>query len=676
MKRSIIWSLYKKEMLDILRDKKTVIIMILVPIILYPLLFLGATYAVSAIMQSQQDFTYKIAFYQVEQQEAIASIMNDKTDDLDYHFEVIECDDWQQALTNKKIDVCITEEKKEKQTIYHIQYLSSVSDSATAANMMKDIFTEYREQLRKKTVENQGLDTVTVLYPIQADLADRASNEEAFGSIIGSLLPFLMIVSILMGAIYPAIDATAGEKERGTLETLLTLPVSNYELIISKFLAVSTLASISAFLNFISMGMVGTLLYQSVQFSGNVSSNIDFVTFIPALLVMLACVLVFAMLLSALCLCICIFAKSFKEAQNYSTPLLLVVMLVGYIGFIPGIALDSFYAVVPVANIVLLIKDIFTFQYSFGNLFLVLFSNIIYSFLAIFLLSKMYRSESILFGEGKNVKIFERRVNMKKGQMPGVGDAFLLLAISVLVMFYIGTYAQMKLGFGGVAVQQGLFLLLTVGFAWYMKADYKKLFSLKVPKLSAVFGSLFLWIGSYLGIILLSIPLSSIFQESASEMKALNDWFSNQPFWAILLVVGILPAICEEALFRGFLFGTLKEKWKPWIAIVVSGVIFGIYHMSVIKMVTITFLGIALAYSVYCSQSIITSVFMHCLNNTFAVILSAYPKRLEKIFPVLFEENPSSMTLIFMVCVAVICVIAGVGILKWSALEKQKRQGI
>ena len=605
----------------------------------------------------------------MQEAEDIKNILLDDTDELDYHFEVVECEDWKQALEEKKIDVCITEEKKEKQMIYNIQYLSSVSASSTAADMMEDVITEYREQLRKKAIEAEGLDVTTMLYPVMSESVDLSSNEETFGSIIGSLLPFLMITSILLGAIYPAIDATAGEKERGTLETLLTLPVSNYELIISKFLGVSTLASISALLNFISVGMIGMFMYQSFELTSDAGGGIQLSTFIPAILIMLVCVIVFAMLLSALCLCICIFAKSFKEAQNYSTPLLLVVMLTGYIGFIPGVELNAVYAMIPIANIVLLVKNIFTFQYSFGNLFLVLFTNIVYSFLAIFMMSKMYNSESLLFGDGGSVKLFESHANMKKGQMPGIGDAFLLLAISILAMFYIGSYAQLKLGFGGVPVQQILFLLLSAGFAWYMKADYKRLFSLKVPKVSAVIGSLFLWLGTYIGMLLLSVPLSQIFKESANDLNMLDDWLTGQPFWALLLVIGIMPAICEETLFRGFLFGSMKEKWKPFTAIFVSGLIFGIYHMSLIKAVTITFLGMALAYSVYCSGSIFTSVLMHLCNNVIAVVLEHYMEPLQKICPFLFEETLSVPVCAGMILIAVVCIGIGIVLLRKAAVK-------
>lgn len=635
----MIFALYKKEMLDILRDKKTILVMILIPLIVYPLLFVGAMSVVSMIASNQEEATYRVAFYQVDEEAAICEVMEQEKEERQYLFQVVDVEQWEDALNNGTIDVCVTQENKGGKVVYHIQYLSSMSASSTAAGRMMTVLEEYRERLRKDAIMEQGLDVETVLYPIHATEVDLSTDEESFGNLIGSILPFLMVVSILMGALYPAIDATAGEKERGTLETLLTLPVSNLQLIISKFLAVSTVASVSAFLNFISVGIIGVFLYQSLSLGGFSHMEVDLISFLPALLLMLLCVIVFAMLMSALCLCICIFAKSFKEAQNYSTPLLIVVMLVSYIGVIPNISLDSTYAVIPIVNVVLLVKNIFTFQYHFANLFLVLIINVVYSFLAVLLLSKIYNSESILFGEGGSVKLFESRANMKKGQMPGIGDACLLLSVSLLALVYIGSIATAKLGFAGVAVEQILFLVLTLGFAWYMKADWKPLFSLRIPKVRHFLGGIFLWIGTYAGMLLLSVPLANIFSESASSLEQTSQWFEEQSFVTLFLVVAVIPAICEEILFRGFLFGTFQNKWKGLDAIIVSGLLFGVYHMSVIKAIIISFFGFALAYSVYRSGSIFVSMAMHLCNNGLSVFATAYPKQCYEIFPFLAEET-------------------------------------
>ena len=661
----MIGALYKKEILDILRDKKTILVMILIPLVLYPLLFVGAIYAVSFFAGNQESATYQIAFVDVAEQSAIEAVMEDAEDEYGYLFEVVELSaDWQQAIKEKKVDACVLAKEKEGKTAYSIAYLSSVSASSTAADHMLTVLEDYREALRSQKITDGGMDPEQVLYPITAKEMDVASEEENFGSLLGSILPFLLVVSILMGAVYPAIDTTAGEKERGTLETLLTLPITNWQLIMSKFLAVSTVASVSALLNFISVGIIGVFLYQSLSLGGMGNVQVNLVSFVPAVFVMLLCVVAFAMFMSALWLCICIFAKSFKEAQNYVTPLTLVVMLVGYVGFIPDSSLTSTFAVIPVANIVLLVKNIFMFQYSFETLFLVLLSNVVYSFLAVLFMSRMYHSEAVLFGEGGSVKLFERRKNMKPGQMPGIGDACFLLALGVLVLLYVGSVLQAKLGIAGTGVQQLLFLALTVGFAWYMKVDYKKLFSLKKPKITSVIGALFLWGGVYLAMLLLSVPLQSLFPESAAQLEVLNQYFTGQPAWLLTLVVAVLPAVCEEMLFRGFLFCTMKEYWRPAVAVVASGIIFGLYHMSLIKAVTISLLGMALAYSVYRSGSIATSMLMHLCNNGLAVLVTLYPERVYALLPFLKAETLGWGLGLGMGGAALFCILAGVGLLE------------
>lgn len=647
----IIKSLYKKEMLDILRDKKTILVMILIPLVVYPLLFFGTMMIATQVLSNQETATYRIAFEQIDAKEEIQSVMAEEEEKMGYLFEMVEVKDAGQALQQGKIDAYLTQSEKNGQIAYEIQYLSTGSASSTAADHMMTVLEDYREQLRMDAVEQAGMDITTVLYPITATQTDHASNEENFGQLLGAILPFLLVVSILMGAIYPAIDATAGEKERGTLETLLTLPVSNMQLIFSKFLAVSTVASVSALLNFISVGIFGTYMYQTMGIGGARKFSIDLAGFVPALLVMLLCILAFAMFMSALCLCICIFAKSFKEAQNYVSPLMIVVMLVSYIGFLPDLSLDSTYAVVPIANIVLLVKNIFSFHYTFGNLFLVLLTNVVYSFLSVILMSRLYDTESMLFGEGGSLKLFERRANMKKGQMPGMGDAVLAMAIAILLIFYVQGIAVAKLGLAGVGVQQLCFLVLVIGFAWYIKADQKKLFSLGRPKGRHIWGAMLLWAGTYLFAILLSVPLARLFPSSASQMEQMTVWLGSQPLWMLVLVVAVAPAICEEMLFRGFLFGTMKEKWKPWIAILVSGILFGVYHMSLVKTVTVSLLGIVFAYVVYVSDSILCSVLMHLCNNGLAVLHMANPIALKRVLPFLFAEK-LSVTLVVEMSIA------------------------
>lgn len=118
-----------------------------------------------------------------------------------------------------------------------------------------------------------------------------------------------------------------------------------------------------------------------------------------------------------------------------------------------------------------------------------------------------------------------------------------------------------------------------------------------------------------------------------------------------ILVAAVAPAICEEMLFRGFLFGTMKEKWKPWLAILLSGIIFGLYHMSLIKAVTISMLGIVFAYVVHRSDSIFCSMLMHLCNNGLAVLLVAKSEAMQRILPFLYVEK-FSVTLVVEMSIA------------------------
>ena len=636
----MIRALYKKEMLDILRDKKTMLITVFVPLILYPLLFLGGLFVAMSVLSNQQSAAYRVAFVGISDKAAIQEVMKMDEKAYGYHFKIVEPKgDGMQQLKDKKIDLCVLEKRKGGQLEFQLKYLSSVTASATAASHMQDVLMDYEEKLQEKSVIKAGLDVEKVLHPIAIAKTDLSSKKENAGNVLGTIVPFLLISSILMGAIYPAIDTTAGEKERGTLETLLTLPVSNFQMIMSKFLAVSSVAVVSALLNLLSITVFGGIFYQMFLLKEKKNIAIDWMAFLPVFGFLMLGIVVFALFMAAICLCICMFAKSFKEAQNYSTPLVVIVLVTGYIGFIPNVSLQGIFAVVPVANIVLLIKNALSFQLEFRGACIVLFSNLAYSFLAVLLMSKIYHSERILFGEGGSVHLFERRANIKKGQIPGIGDAFLLLSVTLLLSFYLGSYVLLRWGAAGVVIQQIFFLLVVLTFSWYMKVDWKRLFSIKMPKLRAIIGAILLWCGVYLLMLPANIEMEKLFPKSAETLRQTNQMFGSHTFVWMFLVVALLPAICEEVLFRGFLFGTFRAYWNTGVAILTTAIIFAGFHMSMVEFLSISILGCAMAYAVHCSKSIVTAMLMHLCNNGLAVCMLAYPRSAQRILSLLHMQD-------------------------------------
>lgn len=664
------FTLFKRELTDILRDKKTLFMMLVVPIIIYPLLIIGMTFLMSSVMNSQAEKTYLVAFDEEDELAAkIADIIENNPDKLSYKLEIVQKSDCKKALEAGDIDIYVS---KASDGRISLCYLSAKDRSNTALDALTDAFEIYREELQKKRIDEAGLDADYLLNPIHYEGEDLSSTEESVGNMIGSIIPFFIVTMILLGALYPSIDVTAGEKERGTLETLLTLPITNFEMIMSKFLAVSCIACASAILNVFSMGgAMAFLVSSSMSLAEDINLEIHYETFIPGILFTLVVMVFFALLVTAVCMCTCVFAKNFKEANNYVTPVMLIFMFGSYAAMIPDLELTAQTAAIPIVNVALLVEGLFQFQYNYGLFAIVLFSNVAYSLLAILILGKIYNSEAVLFSEGlSSVRIFTRRSEMKEKQMPGYGDLILLLCLVLLLIFYIGSFAQIKWGFGGVVIQQLIILLCPVLYAWYMKADAKKLFSIKKPGVSQVAGGVLFGIAAFLCAMIIGVLLVPFFPESADGLTQLDDMLTSQPAVVLILVVALMPAIGEELLFRGFVMGTLKNKCTGVIAVLVMTLLFAAYHMSLIKMFTIGIIGFGLTYAAYKSGSIVTSMCMHFLNNLLSVLITKYPKQMQHVLPVLFKESLSASDLLLMIAVILIC--AALGLLLLGCRKKKR----
>ena len=666
-------ALFKRELTDILRDKKTLIMMLVVPIIIYPLLIVGMTLLMSSIMSSQAEKTYLIAFENdTDLEKQIGDIIEDNEEKIGYKLEIVKEKNCQETLENGTIDAFVRVGENDKVLLC---YLSAKDRSSTAVSALNDAFELYREELTKEKIEDAGLDAEVMLNPIRYEQEDYSTTEESIGNLIGSMMPFLIVTVILLGAIYPAIDVTAGEKERGTLETLLTLPITNFEMIMSKFLAVSCIACVSAVLNVFSMGgAMAFLVSSSLSSATNMNIEIHYETFIPGILFTIVVMMFFALLVTAVCMCTCVFAKNFKEANNYVTPVMLIFMFGSYAAMIPDLELTAQTAAIPIVNVALLVEGLFQFHYNYGLFAIVLFSNVAYSLLAIMILGKIYNSEAVLFSEGlSSVKLFTRRSDMKEKQMPGFGDVVLLLCIVLLLIFYVGTFAQLKFGFFGVAVQQLIILLCPLVYAWYMKADKKHLFSIQIIKPLQLAGSVMIGIATFVGALIIGALLMPVFPESAEGLTQLDDMVVNQPIYLLILVVAIMPAIGEELLFRGFVMGTLKKRCRPVVAIVVTTLIFAAYHMSLIKMFTIGIVGLGLTLVTYKTGSIAASMCVHFLNNLLSVLITKYPTQIQRVLPILFKDRLSVSDMLLLAAVVLICAAVGWMLIGGKKKEKQKR---
>ena len=255
-----------------------------------------------------------------------------------------------------------------------------------------------------------------------------------------------------------------------------------------------------------------------------------------------------------------------------------------------------------------------------GVLLLILIGIFIFVTLSIVIFAKKFNCEEKVFN-GRIFSFLGNRKEFKEGIKPSITDGALIYTISLIALIYIGSFMQLYWGTIGLIATEVMILLIPVLYAIYIKADIKNTFSLRMIKIRYILGSIIVWFGGYLIINITTQILLSLFPEGADLLQAVNSSVMMDSFIASLVVVALIPAICEEVLFRGFLLSSFKgksKKSKIW-AIIIVGILFGIMHLNFIRIVPTAMLGILFAYSALATKSIWTSVFMHFLNNGFSV---------------------------------------------------------
>jgi sodium transport system permease protein len=618
------------------------------------------------IMQSQEEKVFDVAF-NFTLDSRLEALIKEGFEDYKINIKNLEAEAAIEAFKNKEVMSYVSREKVNSKEVYKIYYNSSDADTATASNRIKDIIQDYSRMLTRDYIEKAGLDAEFIMEPVSYELIDVSADEEKTGMIFGMILPFILVVGIVTGAMYPAIDVTSGEKERGTLETLLTLPINNMELMGGKFLAVSTVAVVTAILNFISMILVGLFMINSLSSqvtNGEVIASVNLTPLILPFIITLICIVIFSFFVSAVVLCVTSFAKSFKEANNYMTPVILLFMLPAFIAIAPDVTLNTMTAAIPVVNVVLLIKEVLKFNYNAANMVIVLISSIAYTLIAVIALAKIYNSENILFGTGVELNFLEKRNNIIKGSKISPGDGLILYAVGLLVLFYLSSLFTLKLGFYGIAATQAVILAMPMLAALYLKADFKKTFKFRLPRVTDVIGGLIFWFGAFILANLAGNFLLYLFPQNEEVVSQLNAMLKGDNIWITLLVAALLPGICEELFFRGFIFSSLEGSVKSWNAVVLAGLMFALYHIDFIRIAPTFILGVAFTFALFKTGSILVPAIMHFANNAIAVFSLFYPEVFERFDQIIRITDNNGIRIVVYLLIAGLLIIIGYRILK------------
>ncbi|MCH2232144.1 MAG: ABC transporter permease [Crocinitomicaceae bacterium] len=366
----MIFTIFKKELKDTLRDRRTLMMMLVIPILVFPII-MNVFVAVSASFNEEAaSKEVKIGYvgdknnYVINQLENLPESYGKKglyayPDSIqlkkDIHNDTLQMGIYIDAKFNEDM----ADKKPAKVKVFYNATDIGMEDRARA----------YIETIEDIALQERYLDMeldATQLRPIETDYNNVASRKEMIGKLAGGFLPYIFIAFGFLGCMYPAIDLFTGEKERGTIETLLTTPVARWQILFGKMGVVvlsGLLAASAALLGlFIAIEVLNLVDNEELL---NVIHGILSADFIIMLFLLLIPLTVF---IAGIMIPIAVYAKSFKEAQSIITPLNIVIILPAMVGFFPGIELTAVTACIPIVNVVLATKELIAGTLDYGLL--------------------------------------------------------------------------------------------------------------------------------------------------------------------------------------------------------------------------------------------------------------------------------------------------------------------
>lgn len=660
--------LARKELRETLRDRRTILTLVLMPLLVYPLL--GLTFQKFLLSQTTalggpKRPEYVVGFANRQEAEQVHPFLVDgdgeriASQGLGGPRATVEADpvgfpvfrgfwppgeetDVARLVEDGLIDVGVRVRAYSPPTrrplgriAVDLVYDPSSAASGAAKRAVEDRLRAVNEAWYRLRLADAG---VLVPPPVAIDVAPAKSESGGPAVTIAAVLPLVLLLMTVTGAVYPAIDLTAGERERGTLEALVAAPVSRRAVLAAKYVAVFTVAVLTAGMNLIAMTATAfSLGLDRLLFGGGLNAT--------AVSQTVALVLVLAAFFSAVLLLVTSFARSFKEAQAYLIPVMLVSLAPGIVSLMPDLPLTLPLAVTPLIGVVLLSRDLLMGGAHGLLIAACVGSTLLYAAVALVLAARAFGTDAVLYGSAGTWSEMFRRPEGRRHGPPTAAAAACLTAVfpAFLLLGSIPARLEDLTVAGRLAANAGLTILLFFALpslvASLARAEFRSTFRLGPPRVVALLGGvllgLSLWPFAY------EVQVLTLSEERVDLLKELYEQVRGQldavPLWMKWLTLAAVPAVCEEWFFRGFLLSSLRTRGPAWPAVLGTAALFGGFHVIVRdgllfeRFVPTAFLGLILGAVCVRTGSLWPGILLHVLHNGLLLALSDYQERLSEL---------------------------------------------
>jgi|GEM_PF-164401 len=613
--------LARKEIRDIVRDRRTVFMAIIFPIILYPLLIIALIQATIVQKTKAEKEKPLVAIAGARFAPALA--------------ERLSGDD---GLTTTAFDGTVAQFKKVAADAgivipenagatlasggtaeVKIIYDSADEKSLDAKARVVSVVAVYSRDVLGRRLQAASLDAAYV-DPVKIDERDIATPRQRGVFRLGKMLAFLLVVFCMMGALYPALDTIAGEKERGTLETLLSIPATRLEILAGKYVAVLSMSVASVVANFMSLSLTMLLVNRLLADASPKNLPIDFSIPISAVFYLVPALLPLAAFFSAVSLGIAAFANSTREGQYYLGPLYAAALPLTAAAVIPGMNLTYLTALVPIMSISLFLKDGLLGTLSPGPTALAISAQCLYAAVALKWASWVFSREDVLFASPA----------AEGGALPSARGyarpAHILVAwaVSVILFFYAGALLQERLGAVSVVTAHvcyvGFIILPMLVLVLVDGLDAGRILPFAPLGGRRLKATLVLVVAAPLVSVAAGALQHALLPAPTAVAKILGQ--QKASLAALFISVAFLPAVCEELFYRGLALRSLSVRMSARWAVVLSSLFFAAAHLNVYEFVPLFALGVVLALAMRATGTLLAPMLVHFANNSFTLFVA------------------------------------------------------